>query len=316
MDSLFALRTVAAEADTPHLPAPCRTDLVGSLAVAPPATEVEEWLVSSSRGVSHPVATLRLEFPMEEEASTVSVPHLAVRPDLRRMGIGRRVTEFAWARARLRDRRRVLFAAEAGTDSGLLPAHHLARIIGARPAMLFDHHRLDVRLAPPPAVVPADYTMRFWGNAVPEGLLAEAARLDATLSPEVPAGGVGRTPRTASVLRVRGLEQMRIARGRRAYQAGVWHVPTSRLVAWSAVSMTSSDSEHGLQAVTVVDPAHRLLGFERLVRAYNLASVRASEAAFRTLDVWYDADDVQLRRVNEEFGFRSVGTRYLWELPV
>lgn len=317
LDAVFALRTHAAVVDTPHLPSPCRADFEGSLAVPPPATEVEEWLVCSGEGPSHPVASLRLEIPEQEDTSTVSAPHLAVRPDLRRMGIGRQVTEFAWARARLRDRSRVLFSAEDRTGAGLLPAHHLARVIGARPEVPLDHLRLDVTVAAAPAPVPEGCAIRLWGNAVPDDLVAEAARLEAALSSGATTEDTfGREPGPAAVTRIRHFERMRTARGIRAYQAGIRHEHTGRLLAWSAVFMTTANPDNALQAVTVVDREHRRLGFGRLVRLHSLASARSCESQLRTVDTWNTSCNVFIRRLDEQLGFRAVGTRYVWELVV
>ncbi|WP_351236237.1 hypothetical protein [Streptomyces sp. NPDC002133] len=317
IDAAFGLRTEAAREDTPGLPAPCRADLIGSVRVPPPATRVEEWLVTADRHTPDAIASLRLEFPTEENTASVTAAVLAVRPGLRRRGIGRKLVEFAGARGKLDGRTWLLLFADAGPGAeDTIPAARFADALGGRTVMTLDHLRLEVCDAPAAGPVPDGYTCRTWGSTVPDELVAEAARLEATLSADAPTGDLDWEPQPAAISRIRAFERMRIARGRRAYQTGIRHEGTGRLVAWSAVSMTTANPDSALQAVTVVDPGHRGRGLGRLVKALNLRYVRGSETELRTIDTWNSTGNVHMRRINEEFGFRPAGGRRMWELDI
>ncbi|MFE7772975.1 hypothetical protein ACFU5O_03570 [Streptomyces sp. NPDC057445] len=317
IDAVFSLRTEAAREDTPWLPAPCRADLAGSVRVPPPATRVEEWLVTEDGGAGAAVASLRLEFPTEENIASVTAAVLVVRPGLRRRGVGRAVMEFAGARGKLDGRSRLLLCADAAAGAGeAVPGAAFVEALGARAVMTLDHLRLNVADAPATAPLPDGYASRTWGSTVPEDLVAEAVRLEATLSADAPTGDLDWEPQPAAISRIRDFERMRIARGRRAHQTGVSHQGTGRLVAWSAVSMTTANPDNALQAVTVVDPDHRGHGLGRLVKALNLGHVRASEPQLRTIDTWNSSGNVHMRRINEEFGFRPAGSRRMWELDI
>ncbi|MCP3818229.1 hypothetical protein NLX86_08905 [Streptomyces sp. A3M-1-3] len=310
---VYDLRLAAHATDIPHLPKPCLADLEGSLAVAPPATGVEEWAAYDAD--RRCVASVRLEFPLEENTDVVTAGVLLVHPAFRRRGVGGRIAEFVRGRAAARGRSRVLLVADTGPgDPAATPGHRFAASLGARSAAAFHHLRLHIDAAPRPEPVHEPLRLRFWGSTVPEGLVAEAARLEATLSAEAPTGRIGWDPQPSAVSRIRDFERMRIARGRRAYQCGIVDGRTGRIVAWTALSMTRANPDNALQAVTVVDPAYRGRGLGRLVKAHNLAVCRAGEPLLAHVDTWNASENTHMLRINADFGFTHAGTRWMWEL--
>ncbi|MEU3773129.1 GNAT family N-acetyltransferase [Streptomyces sp. NPDC032472] len=317
VDDVFELRTLVHRADTPHLPAPCLADFTGSLMVPPPATRVEEW--AGRDGSGRCVASVRLEFPQEENTEAVTAAVLAVHPALRRQGAGRRLVEFVRDRAGAAQRSRILFTADSGPagpagDTGTAPAHHLAAAIGARPVWTLDHLRLDVADAPLPQPLPESMSVRYWGSEVPEELVEQAARLEAALSATAPTGDPGWQPQPAAISRIRDFERMRITRGRRAHQCAILDRTTGRMAAWTALSMTRANPDNALQAITIVDPAHRGLGLGRQVKAHNLARARAAEPRLAHVDTWNASGNAHMLRVNAGFGFVPAGARWAWEL--
>ncbi|MFI1975646.1 GNAT family N-acetyltransferase [Streptomyces wedmorensis] len=310
---VYDLRLAGHAADVPHLPRPCPADLEGSLTVAPPATEIEEWAAYSAGGRC--VASVRLEFPLEENSDAVTASVLLVHPAFRRQGVGKRITEFSRDRAARRRRSRVLLVADAGPgDPAATPGHRFAARLRARALVRYEHLRLHADDAPRPTPPPESLRLRFWGSTVPEELVTQAARLEATLSADAPAGQASWEPQPNAVSRIRDFERMRIARGRRAYQCGVVDVRTGRMAAWTALSMTRANPDNALQAVTVVDPAYRGQGLGLLVKAHNLAACRAAEPRLTVVDTWNASDNTHMIRINTGFGFTRAGTRSMWEL--
>ncbi|MFB7784412.1 GNAT family N-acetyltransferase [Streptomyces vinaceus] len=317
VDEVFELRTLVHRADTPHLPAPCRADFAGSLTVPPPATRVEEWAGRDAAGRC--VASVRLEFPREENTGAVTAAVLAVHPALRGQGAGRRLVEFVRERAAAAQRSRILFTADSGPSGKAghgtaAPAHRLAATVGARPVWTLDHLRLDVADAPLPQPLPESMSVRYWGSEVPGELVEQAARLEAALSATAPTGDPGWEPQPAAISRIRDFERMRIARGRRAHQCAILDDTTGRMAAWTALSMTRANPDNALQAITIVDPAHRGRGLGRQVKAYNLARARAAETRLAHVDTWNASGNAHMLRVNAGFGFAPAGVRWAWEL--
>ncbi|MFJ4845560.1 GNAT family N-acetyltransferase [Streptomyces sp. NPDC088733] len=307
VEDVHALRVAAHAADTPHLPRPCLTDFEGSLAVGPPATEVEEWAVYDG---GECVACARLEFPQEENTATATAAVFVVHPAWRGRGWGGRLAAFVRRHAAARHCSRVLLAADTADPAA--PTHHFGDRIGARMVAVLHHLRLDVAQAPRPEPLRGPLRLRFWGSAVPGDLVAEAARLEAVLSADAPTGGLDREPQAAAVSRIRDFERMRAARGRRAYQCGVVDGGTGRMAAWTGLSMTRTNPDNALQAVTVVDPAYRGAGLGRLVKAHNLAACRAAEPRLTHVDTWNAQENAHMLRINTEFGYRRVGARQMW----
>ncbi|MFY1678789.1 MULTISPECIES: GNAT family N-acetyltransferase [unclassified Streptomyces] len=312
LDAVYDLRVEASRVDTGHLPPPCPADFEGSVRVPPPATEVEEWVAHDERDT--PVASLRLEFPREENLDTVTASVLVVHPASRRRGVGRRVLDFARDRAAAARRGRILTVADSTADGRPSTGPGFAEAAGAKRVMTLTHLRLLVGDAPPPAAVPAGLTARFWGSRVPEDLVAEAARLEATLSQDAPTGDLRQEPQPAAVERIRDFERMRLARGRRAHQCALLDTASGRLVAWTALSMTRAAPDNALQAVTVVDPSRRGLGLGRLVKSHNLARCLRTEPALAHVDTWNATGNEHMIRINRDFGFRPAGERWVWEL--
>lgn len=312
---VYDLRLAAHATDIPHLPRPCLADLEGSLAVAPPATGVEEWAAYDAD--RRCLGSVRLEFPLEENTDTVTAGVLLVHPAFRRRGVGRRIAEFVRGRAAAHGHSRVLLVTDTGAgDPAATPGHRFAAGLGARSLAAFHHLRLRVDAAPSPDPVDEPLHLRFWGSTVPEDLVAQAARLEAILSAEAPTGQIDRDPQPSAVSRIRDFERMRIARGRRAYQCGIVDGRTGRLAAWTALSMTRANPDNALQAVTVVDPAYRSRGLGRLGKAHNLAVCRAAEPQLAHVDTWNASENTHMLRINAGFGFTHAGTRCMWELGV
>ncbi|MFE7480811.1 GNAT family N-acetyltransferase [Streptomyces sp. NPDC057552] len=345
-DDVFDLRVLAHKTDTPQLPPPCRADFDGSVRVAPPATVTEEWAGYDEE--LRCVVSIRLEFPVEENLDTCMAPVLVVHPAFRRRGHGRRAVAFARERAAARGRSRLVLVSDSGEagssgsdgsgeggdgsedgsggsgtgssgvggsgDGGAASA--IAAALGAREIMRLTHLRLAVADAPAPWPAPDGLTVRHWGSTVPDDLVHEAARLESTLSQDAPTGDLGWEPQPAHISRIRDFERMRIARGRRAHQCGILDGATGRMVAWTALSMTTANPDNALQAVTVVDPAYRGRDLGRLVKALNLAHCRAAEPGLTHVDSWNAEANVHMRRVNADFGFREAGARHMWETSV
>ncbi|MER5433731.1 GNAT family N-acetyltransferase [Streptomyces sp. NPDC002588] len=315
IEDVHALRVAAHAADTPHLPRPCFADFEGSLAVRPPATEVEEWAVYDG---GECVACARLEFPQEENTGTATAAVFLVHPAGRGRGWGGRLAAFARRRAEAHDCFRVLLvadaadAAHASGEQTAASAQRFADRIGARLVSVQHHLRLDVGQAPRPEPVRGPLRLRFWASTVPGDLVADAARLEAALSADAPTGGLDREPQPAAVSRIRDFERMRAARRRRAYQCGVVDDGTGRMVAWTGLSMTRTNPDNALQAVTVVDRAYRGRGLGRLVKAHNLAVCRAGEPRLTHVDTWNAEENVHMLRINSEFGYRRIGARLMW----
>ncbi|MGW0118419.1 GNAT family N-acetyltransferase [Streptomyces sp. NPDC003327] len=203
----------------------------------------------------------------------------------------------------------------AGT-AAVFPAALAAAALGARLLVRLVHLRLAVADAPAPEPVGEGLAVRHWGSTIPDDLVHEAARLEATLTRDAPTGDLGWEPQPARVGRIRDFERMRIARGRRAHQCGIVEEATGRMVAWTALSMTGSHPDNALQAVTVVDPGYRGRGLGRLVKTRNLARCRAAEPELAHVDTWNAEANTHMRRVNAAFGFRAAGVRVMWEISV
>jgi predicted N-acyltransferase/GNAT superfamily N-acetyltransferase len=310
---LHRLLAAVTAADLPDQPAPCPLDTAGATRFAWPQTRHEDRLARIDGQV---VGAVRVLLPTSGTTTEGRIDHLVVHPDRRRQGIGTALFEAA--------------RTAAGGLSGLTglapesivdgvwrdPGPGLfATAMGADRRSHLVHLRLDIAahraehaewLAAVRRAI-AGYTLIHWGSVVPAALLPDAAELSARL-----AG----TDATAHAERIRGLEQMRTGRQRHAWETGVRHDGTGRLVAMSSMTMTHSVADSALQGTTVVHPEHRGRGLGTLAKLANLAHAVEHEPALRTVDTYNEATNEPVLALNRKLHLRHVDDVVTWRVKV
>ena len=307
----------AAETDTTDAAPPCAIDLVGSLRFAPPDTELEDWVVRADGRV---VASVRLAFP--DGAPVARVDQLLVRPDRRRQGIGTSLYRHALARAVARGRTELMTTlVESLPDrSDVDPGPGVfATALGASrgtgtPGI---HQWLDLTQHDPLAGgVPepaAGYRLESWGTTTPDRFVLPVSALEASLGADTDEADDADAIRASFVRR---FETMRIGRGRRAYQTGVVHEASGRLVGFTSISKTTGNPGHALQGMTVVHRDHRGHRLGMVAKLANLAHLLHHEPAVRRLETANAADNSAMLAVNAAMGFRHTVRWFTWRAAV
>jgi hypothetical protein len=175
-----------------------------------------------------------------------------------------------------------------------------------------DWPRLDGLLADGRARA-AGYRVVRWLGATPEEFVPDVAYLDSRLIADAPMGDLAMEPQKVDAERVRGAEAAVAARRVRAYQTGVRHDESGRLVAWTLITVNEDLPWHAFQQITIVDPTHRGHRLGMIVKIENLRHALAHEPELRIIDTWNAAVNEHMIAINEAMGFRPVDAWENWQ---
>ena len=303
---------VAASAvDSPGEPVPAWPETATALTVPWPGMPARAWLARDGAGGAVGVAVLAL--PSRDNPGT-GVVEVVVHPAHRRRGTGTALLAVAAAAARADGRVR-LQCDTLDPPDGEGPGTAFARAAGAEQALADVRRRLTVgEPGTAPALAPG-YEPVTWTGATPADRQDEIARLTGRMSLDSPAGALEWEPEVHDAARVRERDAMCRARGFEMTVTAA-AAPDGTLAAYTELVVRESDGAWAFQWNTLVDPPHRGHGLGVVVKAVNLAAVRARHPGLRTVQTVNAADNPHMGAINEALGFRVVDRLVEWQLPL
>lgn len=269
---------------------------------------------------------LNLSLPQLDNLDNVEV-EMDVHPDHRRRGVGRALHEYAVEVARGLGRKRLMGMTVEALPGGVArdPAGKaFGAAMGAKPVLVEVRRRLDVERVDERAFdemlaaawpKAAGYSVVRWRDPAPDDIIDDVAYLDGRLTEDAPMGDLEWEPEKVDAARIRAVEEVAIARGRRRYHTGVRHDESGRLVALT--SLDFSDIEwHAYQQITIVEPRHRGHRLGMIVKIENLRFARAHEPSVRVIDTWNAGVNDHMIAINEAMGYRPVDAWQNWQLSL
>ncbi|MER7458959.1 GNAT family N-acetyltransferase [Micromonospora sp. NPDC126480] len=324
IDEAHRIAFAATAADEPDFPNQTRDEFAAYAANPMPG-----YVLVRALGRLDGVAAghLELRLPQLDNTDNASVT-LAVHPEHRRRGVGRALLAYAVEVAREHGRKRLFGDTVVALPGG--PARPeaggaFAAAAGAHAALTEIRRRLDVA-AVDHAVLDAllaaaregatGYRVVGWPGPVPEEHVADVARLESRMNTDAPIGDLELEAENIDAGRIRAVEEVLEARGRRHYHYGAVHEATGRLVAWTMLDVSSRSPWHAWQQTTIVDPDHRGHRLGLLVKIENLRYAMAHEPELRAVDTWNAAVNEHMIAINEQLGFRPVDGWTDWQLTI
>jgi len=281
-------------------------------------------------------ATLHL--PVVDNVRTAEVD-VAVRPSSRRAGIGAALHAALLDRARAAGRTHLIATTHhrvepapgptslaPATGRGLVdirqPGARLASSLGYALEQVGRYSVLDLPLEEPglasleagaAAAAGADYRTVSWEGACPERWVDGFAALLAEMSTASPHGDLEVEEESWDAARVQAKDED-LARAGRLYRAtAAEHVPSGRLVAFTAFECPAHTPQHVDQDDTLVLPEHRGHRLGMLVKAVNLRRLARDQPEVRRVGTWNAEENAHMLAINTAFGFRAAGGSGEWQ---
>ena len=324
IDEAHRVAYAATAADQPDFPNQTRDQFAAYAANPMPGYALVRALARlDGAAVGH----LELRLPQLDNTDNASVT-LEVHPEHRRRGVGRALFEYAVEVAREHGRKRMFGDTVVALPDG--PARSeaggaFAATTGARAALTEVRRRLDVAAVDHAALDAllagarersAGYRGLAWCGPVPEEYVADVARLESRMNTDAPIGDLELEAENIDAGRIRAVEEVLAARGRRHYHYGAVDEATGRLVAWTMLDVNAGMPWHAWQQTTIVDPDHRGHRLGLLVKVENLRYALTHEPELRAIDTWNAAVNEHMIRINEQMGFRPVDGWTDWQLTI
>jgi GNAT superfamily N-acetyltransferase len=307
--------------DVPDFPAETVQHLADKLRHPWPGTEVYAFL---ARLDGEPAGLLDLGLPHLDNTHLVEVS-LTVHPDLRQRGVGRALYATAVELARGCGRKVLMGQYVTQLPGGIerSPGHAaFAATMGAVGALPEVRRRLDLDTVDTSAWSAlreeaqkhaSAYSLVSWSGRAPDDVVADVGRLEARMIIDAPIGDLILEPEKYDVARVRNLERVFEARGRRHYHVGARHDASGVLAAWTMISFDRDITAHAWQQTTIVDPEHRGHRLGMLVKLENLQYTVAHEPRLRFVNTWNAEENTHMIAINEAIGFRPVDGWVGWQ---
>jgi len=315
---------LASADDLPDLPPPARQWFDAMLRDRRASNRVEA-AIAHLNGT--PAGVLTVNFPLLDNLNNASV-EVRVHPAHRRRGVGRALHAYAVGRLRAEGRTRLIGHSVETMPDGVTrsPAPTAyATAMGAKSALAEVRRRLDLSTVDQAGLDVmlaeswrhgAGYAALTWIDPAPAEYLDDIAYLDGRLVSDAPMGELDWEPEKVDADRVRESEAARVAEGARLYHAGVRHLGSGRIVAWTALSLAVEPDWHAYQQITLVDPGHRGHRLGTIVKIENLRHALRHEPGLRMIDTWNAASNHYMISINEAIGFRAVDVWQNWQQSV
>ena len=261
------------------------------------------------------VGAARLELPRRDNLHLCELV-LCVHPSARGRGVARVLqTEIErWARDRGRCTL-VTFADEPPGEEGRSGNRSAARALGY--AVAQQEVRRDIDLPLDPARVAElerdcrpyaeEYAVRTWCDACPDDLLDDLAELHRQMSTDVPKDEMDWREEVWDGARVRRSEERTRSADRTVIGAGAVHVPTRRMVAFTAVGFPRAEPSRAYQWETLVQADHRGHRLGTLIKLAALQELARRSPATRSISTWNAQENVPMIAVNDALGARTNG---------
>jgi GNAT superfamily N-acetyltransferase len=321
VEQAYQIVEAALAVDVPDFPPVGRQRFLAELRHPWPGNAFERALATVD-GVA--AGYLTIELPQLDNLENADVD-LTVHPEFRRRGVGRVLYEHAQSVVRGLGRKRMsgmyietLPGGVARDEAGA----EFASAMGAKGALSDVRRRLDVTkvddadLAQQLAAAwerAAGYSIIQWRGATPEAIVDDIAYLDGRLLSDAPMGELAWEAEKIDAERVRAIEAVVTARGRRRYHTAARHDESGRVVAFTTIDFPGTVDWHAFQQITIVDPTHRGHRLGTVVKLENLSYTRAYEAGLRAIDTWNAGVNDHMIAINEAMGFRPVDGWQNWQ---
>ncbi|MGL5858938.1 MAG: GNAT family N-acetyltransferase [Angustibacter sp.] len=267
------------------------------------------------------VGMASIDFPLRDNLHLTQA-ELAVATAHRRAGVGSAL--LAAVERRTREDRRSVVAVEADyrtghlrTDAPFAARHgYAAALVSLRSDLELPDGSLDDLLRDVEADTAryaAGYRAVTWEGAVPDRWVDQLARLNARMTIDAPLGDLALEPEVWDADRVRDVERITQAQGRRTIGVLVVHEDTEEAAGFSVLSLPAHDLALAFQWDTLVLREHRGRRLGQLLKTANLRALRASAPAVRRVVTWNAESNEPMLRVNRALGFRVVGVDTEWQ---
>ena len=262
-----------------------------------------------------PVGAARMSLPLRDNLHLCEL-ELAVHPQARRRGVGRRLLAEVEQRARDQGRTTLLmYADEPPAQVGSSPGRRFAEALGYTWAQEEIPRDLDLPLDPRRAAdleaacaaYALDYTVQVWRDGCPRELLDDRAELMRRMSTDVPLGSIDIREEKWDGTRFRRHEQRNRAMDRELFSAGAVHRHTGRLVAATDMAVPRTVPERAYQNDTIVLPEHRGHRLGTLVKIAALRCLSSCSPSTRYISTWNAEENAAMIAINDALGSRVVG---------
>jgi GNAT superfamily N-acetyltransferase len=161
------------------------------------------------------------------------------------------------------------------------------------------------------------YLVRTWYGDIPEEAYADLAALESRMMTDAPSGGLELETDPWDAERVRTWLARFAERGQTVLLSAATHVPTGRLVGYTALVLTTEpDDAHPTadQDTTIVDPEHRGHRLGMALKVANLEALAERRPDVRRVVTWNAEENGPMLDINVALGFRPDGGFAAWQL--
>jgi GNAT superfamily N-acetyltransferase len=313
-EAVLDLWEAAHRVDYPRDPAFARADGRGRITCPSPSEPARFLLAHSGREL---LAVAEIGTPLLDNTCT-AVVELIVRPYARRRGVGTALWEQVAEHCLASGRKLVM------TDTLLPgPGASFAQRLGAEPALRDVRRRLVVDAAArerataraaAAAPAAAGYAVHSFLGPVPEVWLPGIAALMGRMSTDAPLQNLDWQPEVFDGARVREREAADAARGWRVFTTLAVRSDSGAVAGYTRIAVAEENPSAGWQHDTLVDPGHRGHRLGLLMKAANLAQVRARVPQLAEIITWNADDNRHMIAVNEAMGFEVFDSWVEWQL--
>jgi len=318
----YALRVAAASHDLPGEPQPCWYQFAGRVQL--PRSGFHQQIRVLAEG-SELVGGYRLELPMLENLDA-AVLELAVAPDQRCRGTGRKLLEHAARAARQEGRQRLVM----DSHSPLHPEPEsetasFLRAVGAKPVAAVTWYRLHYermdeheygRMLEDARERSARYETVSWIDEAPDSDQQDMAVLMGYALSGQPSDSLDWRPAPWTVDRLAGYDRlMRTCRTTR-FTTAARDRESGALVGETTLALTHTPRTHATQCETIVAPPHRGHGLGIRLKLENLRFALTSEPLLKLIDTLVADSNGPMIDINRPLGFHPHRTFIRWQLEL
>jgi GNAT superfamily N-acetyltransferase len=308
-------------ADHVALPADPIEELVPALSGPIAGYGIELWLAMSG---GRDIGCAKLTMPLHDNLDNADID-IAIHPEHRSQGLGRRLAEAMLARVRALGRVTVTAEVSSPLGEDCLRSHgaRLAQRFGAAPALTEKRRLLDLTgvdtgaleaLQADAASHASGYVLMQWVDRVPDSDVDDFAALMVAMSTDAPTGELVSEPEVWDAVRYRAKEDSAVARARKRIGTAARDTATGRLVGFTDLGVSVVRPEVGYQWDTIVRSDHRGHRLGLLLKLTNLRQLREVMPATRYVNTWNADTNAPMVAVNDALGFRAVETMQEWQL--
>ena len=292
-------------------------ELTVTLRRADPGAEREAYVAIDDGRI---VGAGQLDIPRLDNTH-LTLAQVAVPPEHRRRGAGRRLVDHAVRRTRELDRRSIVTEVNQSLDaSSDHPYVRFAIRHGFTRRLVEIHQVLDLPvagdrladLAESAATRHRDYRLVSWGNHCPAEYVEEFCALLGAMGSAAPMGQLDVLPERWDEHRLRDAEERRIAQGRTSYTT-VAVAGDGSLAGHTQLAVPDHDPGQAYQHDTLVLPHHRGHRLGVALKVANLRRLQGRHRALRLMHTWNAEANRPMLAVNEALGFRPVERLEEWQ---